>query len=73
MLAKMCSDCNKPNGQYKITPERQAVLDFLKDLPIRKVRDNHDLYCAIAYVLYVLKARFLLKEYTFLANVPSSV
>ncbi|KAJ7407008.1 Ankyrin repeat and death domain-containing protein 1B [Pitangus sulphuratus] len=36
MLAKMCSDCNKPNGQYRITPERQAVLDFLKDLPIRK-------------------------------------
>ncbi|NWV22002.1 POLK polymerase, partial [Origma solitaria] len=37
MLAKMCSDCNKPNGQYRISPERQAVLDFLKDLPIRKV------------------------------------
>ncbi|KFQ35405.1 DNA polymerase kappa, partial [Mesitornis unicolor] len=37
MLAKMCSDCNKPNGQFRITPERQAVLDFLKDLPIRKV------------------------------------
>ncbi|NXI49958.1 POLK polymerase, partial [Chloroceryle aenea] len=37
MLAKMCSDCNKPNGQFRIAPERQAVLDFLKDLPIRKV------------------------------------
>ncbi|KFV91189.1 PREDICTED: DNA polymerase kappa [Fulmarus glacialis] len=37
MLAKMCSDCNKPNGQYRIAPKRQAVLDFLKDLPIRKV------------------------------------
>ncbi|NWR73776.1 POLK polymerase, partial [Centropus unirufus] len=37
MLAKMCSDRNKPNGQYRIVPERQAVLDFLKDLPIRKV------------------------------------
>ncbi|XP_068781615.1 DNA polymerase kappa-like isoform X1 [Struthio camelus] len=37
MLAKMCSDHNKPNGQYRITPERQAVLDFVKDLPIRKV------------------------------------
>ncbi|NWX43799.1 POLK polymerase, partial [Steatornis caripensis] len=37
MLAKMCSDRNKPNGQCKIIPERQAVLDFLKDLPIRKV------------------------------------
>ncbi|KFV96481.1 DNA polymerase kappa, partial [Eurypyga helias] len=37
MLAKMCSDRNKPNGQCRITPERQAVLDFLKELPIRKV------------------------------------
>ncbi|NXN31725.1 POLK polymerase, partial [Nycticryphes semicollaris] len=37
MLAKMCSDCNKPNGQFRIAPERQAVIDFLKDLPIRKV------------------------------------
>ncbi|NXK10951.1 POLK polymerase, partial [Herpetotheres cachinnans] len=37
MLAKMCSDRNKPNGQCKIDPERHAVLDFLKDLPIRKV------------------------------------
>ncbi|NXP71536.1 POLK polymerase, partial [Ramphastos sulfuratus] len=37
MLAKMCSDHNKPNGQCRIVPERQAVLDFLKDLPIRKV------------------------------------
>ncbi|XP_010008091.1 PREDICTED: DNA polymerase kappa, partial [Nestor notabilis] len=37
LLAKMCSDRNKPNGQCRIVPERQAVLDFLKDLPIRKV------------------------------------
>ncbi|XP_075583187.1 DNA polymerase kappa [Pelecanus crispus] len=37
MLAKMCSDRNKPNGQCRITPERHAVLDFVKDLPIRKV------------------------------------
>ncbi|KAM8984865.1 DNA polymerase kappa isoform 3-T6 [Ara ararauna] len=37
LLAKMCSDCNKPNGQCRIVPERQAILDFLKDLPLRKV------------------------------------
>ncbi|NXU74507.1 POLK polymerase, partial [Oreotrochilus melanogaster] len=37
MLAKMCSDRNKPNGQCRIAPDRQAVIDFLKDLPIRKV------------------------------------
>ncbi|XP_006873368.1 PREDICTED: DNA polymerase kappa [Chrysochloris asiatica] len=37
MLAKVCSDKNKPNGQYQILPNRQAVKDFIKDLPIRKI------------------------------------
>ncbi|XP_054842201.1 DNA polymerase kappa [Eublepharis macularius] len=37
MLAKMCSDQNKPNGQLRIPPEREAVMNFIKDLPIRKV------------------------------------
>ncbi|KAM9331172.1 DNA polymerase kappa [Gastrophryne carolinensis] len=37
MLAKVCSDKNKPNGQYIIAHDRQAVMDFIKDLPIRKV------------------------------------
>ncbi|MEE6458568.1 hypothetical protein FKM82_000347 [Ascaphus truei] len=37
MLAKICSDKNKPNGQYRIPHDRQAVMDFVKDLPIRKV------------------------------------
>lgn len=38
MLAKVCSDKNKPNGQYRIPPERQVVMEFMKDLPVRKVR-----------------------------------
>ncbi|XP_007651776.3 DNA polymerase kappa isoform X1 [Cricetulus griseus] len=37
MLAKVCSDKNKPNGQYQILPSRKVVMDFIKDLPIRKV------------------------------------
>ncbi|XP_073696505.1 DNA polymerase kappa [Garra rufa] len=37
MLAKVCSDKNKPNGQYRIPHERQVVMDFIKDLPVRKV------------------------------------
>lgn len=37
MLAKVCSDKNKPNGQYRIPPERQVVMEFIKDLPVRKV------------------------------------
>ncbi|KAM6964847.1 DNA polymerase kappa [Aplochiton taeniatus] len=37
MLAKVCSDKNKPNGQYKLPSNRQAVMDFVQDLPVRKV------------------------------------
>ncbi|XP_029430997.1 DNA polymerase kappa isoform X2 [Rhinatrema bivittatum] len=37
MLAKVCSDKNKPNGQFRISHDRQDVMDFIKDLPIRKV------------------------------------
>lgn len=37
MLAKIASDKRKPNGQYYVPPEREAVLDFVKDLPIRKI------------------------------------
>ena len=37
MLAKICSDMNKPNGQYYLPPQRDKVLEFIKELPIRKV------------------------------------
>ncbi|XP_077988408.1 DNA polymerase kappa-like [Glandiceps talaboti] len=37
MLSKICSDRNKPNGQYRIEPTLEAVTEFIKDLPIRKV------------------------------------
>ncbi|KAL3866832.1 hypothetical protein ACJMK2_044093 [Sinanodonta woodiana] len=37
MLAKVCSDKNKPNGQYRLPNTRDAVMQFIKDLPIRKI------------------------------------
>ncbi|KAM9744423.1 DNA polymerase kappa [Menidia menidia] len=37
MLAKVCSDKNKPNGQFRLLPSRQAVMDFIQSLPVRKV------------------------------------
>ena len=40
MLAKVCSDKNKPNGQYRIKPDREEVMSFVKNLPIRKVGDS---------------------------------
>ncbi|CAJ0934588.1 unnamed protein product, partial [Mesorhabditis belari] len=37
MLAKISSDFNKPNGQYELENDREKIIDFLKELPIRKV------------------------------------
>ncbi|PCH43374.1 IMS-domain-containing protein [Wolfiporia cocos MD-104 SS10] len=37
MLAKICSDKNKPNGQYELEFEPRAIKAFMHDLSIRKV------------------------------------
>ncbi|KAH7479440.1 DNA polymerase kappa [Phytophthora ramorum] len=37
MLAKICSDMNKPNGQYVLPFTRDRVMTFIRDLPVRKI------------------------------------
>ncbi|KAK3391527.1 hypothetical protein B0T20DRAFT_81230 [Sordaria brevicollis] len=36
-LAKVCSNINKPNGQYILPNERVAIMEFMRALPCRKV------------------------------------
>ena len=36
-LAKICSNKNKPNGQFRLASERTKILSFMRDLPTRKV------------------------------------
>ena len=37
-LAKMCSNINKPNGQYEMAAStRESVMDFMRTMPVRKV------------------------------------
>ena len=36
-LAKICSNKNKPNGQYLLGNDRTTILTFMRDLPTRKV------------------------------------
>ncbi|RDW87115.1 Y-family DNA polymerase [Aspergillus mulundensis] len=36
-IAKICSNRNKPNGQFRVPNDRDAIMDFMKDLPMRKV------------------------------------
>ncbi|KAK4689989.1 DNA polymerase kappa, partial [Tremellales sp. Uapishka_1] len=37
MLAKICSDKNKPNGQFQLEFERTAITRFMRDLPVRRI------------------------------------
>lgn len=37
MIAKVCSDLNKPDGQYEVPFTRDAVVDFVRGLKTRKV------------------------------------
>ncbi|KAI8724731.1 DNA polymerase kappa [Fusarium sp. LHS14.1] len=36
-LAKICSNMNKPNGQYVLPSDRPTIVAFMRDLPTRKV------------------------------------
>jgi DNA polymerase kappa len=36
-LAKICSNKNKPNGQFLLASDRQTIMEFMKNLPTRKV------------------------------------
>jgi len=36
-LAKICSNMNKPNGQFQLPNDRTAIMSFMRDLPTRKV------------------------------------
>ncbi|KAL4790179.1 hypothetical protein BDV19DRAFT_348755 [Aspergillus venezuelensis] len=36
-IAKICSNKNKPNGQYRVPNDRDAVLEFMRELPMRKI------------------------------------
>lgn len=35
-LAKVCSDMNKPNGQFYLKPDLEVIRSFVKGLPVRK-------------------------------------
>ena len=37
MLSKICSDMNKPNGQFFLPPVRDDVIEFIRGLPVRKI------------------------------------
>ncbi|RLN71604.1 hypothetical protein BBJ28_00007491 [Nothophytophthora sp. Chile5] len=37
MIAKICSDMNKPNGQYALPFTRERVVGFIRELPVRKI------------------------------------
>ncbi|XP_072955886.1 calcium-transporting ATPase 10, plasma membrane-type-like [Typha angustifolia] len=49
LLAKVCSDINKPDGQFILPNDRDAVVTFILSLPIRKAH-TYIYMCACIYV-----------------------
>lgn len=37
MIAKICSDWNKPNGQAYVPPDKDFIMEFIGKMPIRKI------------------------------------
>ena len=37
-LAKLCSDINKPNGQFRLENSVETILEFVEQMPIRKIK-----------------------------------
>ncbi|CEF59835.1 DNA polymerase kappa [Strongyloides ratti] len=37
LLAKICSDINKPNGQFELSRDSKKIMDFMRNLHVRKV------------------------------------
>jgi DNA polymerase kappa len=37
-LAKLCSDINKPNGQFRLENRVDKIIEFVENMPIRKVK-----------------------------------
>ena len=37
MLAKICTDMNKPNGQTYLNPNYEEVIEFARGLSVRKI------------------------------------
>jgi nucleotidyltransferase/DNA polymerase involved in DNA repair len=33
----MCADINKPNGKFRLVPDRQTIIEFVQKQPCRKV------------------------------------
>ncbi|KAL4993910.1 hypothetical protein BDV10DRAFT_177890 [Aspergillus recurvatus] len=36
-IAKICSNRKKPNGQFRVPNDKDAILEFMRELPMRKV------------------------------------
>ncbi|KAF8739788.1 impB/mucB/samB family, partial [Rhizoctonia solani] len=50
-LAKICSDLNKPNGQYIMPFDRSVILEFTRKLPMRKTCGDVFTHRAQLYLL----------------------
>lgn len=51
-LYQVCSDINKPNGQFVLPNDRTAIMTFISSLPIRKV------YFPVLFGFHIFKFQY---------------
>ncbi|ESO88104.1 hypothetical protein LOTGIDRAFT_126473 [Lottia gigantea] len=73
MLAKVCSDKNKPNGQYRIQACRDSIKEFIDDLPIRKISGIGKISEQMLNALGVVKCRDLYQHRSLLYHLYSDI
>jgi impB/mucB/samB family/IMS family HHH motif len=70
MLAKISSDMRKPNGQFEVPCTRDAVMEFVQQLPIRKVpgigkvRQTQSCACRCLLIRVELTKHFIVLQCT---------
>lgn len=54
MLAKIYSDWNKPNGQFKVEFSKEKIIQFMRQLPTRKVL----MYTLLVVIDQLMKSKY---------------
>jgi nucleotidyltransferase/DNA polymerase involved in DNA repair len=70
-MAKICSEKRKPNGQFYVPPNRDEILAFMANLPIRKVPGIGKVSEQTLQALGVNVCEDLLQQRALLAKVAS--
>lgn len=73
-LAKICSNINKPNGQFILPLERAAILEFIKRQPVKRINGVGNVMSKVLEdVLEIRKCEDIIKNITWVRLLFSEI